>query len=186
MGKIKKEKDEEMSDLYEFLAYFRDDVENFMKAPRIAQEIYFMGVDMTDLPAEYSYYNLEPPMLPFDLTPIETILSIAYQVYTLHKTKNTQHLESQYDVYLENEKHYIIDFYDKETNLAIECDGHEFHQKTKEQVAHDNERELDLKMAGYNIIRFSGSQIYNKPFECARDIYEYIQKLKEEKSNELH
>lgn len=60
--------------------------------------------------------------------------------------------------------------------LIIECDGYEFHQKTRQQVQKDNEREYDLKMAGYEILRFSGSQIYNEPLKCAEDTYNYIMK----------
>lgn len=56
----------------------------------------------------------------------------------------------------------------------------EFHQKTKEQVQKDNEREYDLKMAGYEILRFSGTQIFNNPIKCAEDTYNYIiKKIKE-------
>lgn len=40
----------------------------------------------------------------------------------------------------------------------------------------DNEREFDLKMAGYDVLRFSGTQIYNNPFKCAKDTYYYIVK----------
>lgn len=54
-----------------------------------------------------------------------------------------------------------------ETNLIIEIDGHDFHEKTKEQVKRDKERELELKMAGYDILRFSGSQVYQQPCNCA-------------------
>ena len=67
-----------------------------------------------------------------------------------------------------------IDFANNDFKLAIECDGHDFHEKTKEQVARDNEREYFLKMQGFDVLRFSGSQIYTKPFRCARQIYNYI------------
>ena len=83
-----------------------------------------------------------------------------------------------------NGKKYIVDFYFEEDEyvnkfntdkkIIIECDGYEFHQKTKEQVQKDNEREYNLKMAGYEILRFSGTQIYNNPFKCAEDTYNYI------------
>lgn len=58
--------------------------------------------------------------------------------------------------------------------LVIECDGHEFHEKTKEQVRRGNERDYNLKVAGYDILHFSGSQIHNEPIECAKKVYEYI------------
>jgi len=60
--------------------------------------------------------------------------------------------------------------------VVIECDGHDFHEKTKEQVKRDNERQLALQMAGYDVIRFSGSQIYNEPFQCVKAVYDFIEK----------
>jgi len=65
--------------------------------------------------------------------------------------------------------------------VVVECDGHEFHQKTKQQVKKDNERQLALQMAGYEVIRFSGSQIYNEPFECIKSAYDFIEKKLGEK-----
>ena len=62
----------------------------------------------------------------------------------------------------------------KNIKVIIECDGYEFHHKNKVQVTHDNEREYNLKIAGYDVIRFSGSQIHNNPLECAEKAYEYI------------
>jgi hypothetical protein len=41
-----------------------------------------------------------------------------------------------------------------------------------------------LKVAGYNILRFSGSQIYNHPFECAEETFKYIDVLKKGNENE--
>ncbi len=55
-------------------------------------------------------------------------------------------------------------------NFVIECDGHNFHEKTKEQVVYDNLRQRDLQRAGYTVIRFSGSEIYTSPQGCVRDI----------------
>lgn len=43
----------------------------------------------------------------------------------------------------------------------IECDGHEFHEKTKEQAKHDKQRDRFLVSKGYKVLRFSGSEIYN-------------------------
>ena len=58
--------------------------------------------------------------------------------------------------------------------LDIECDGHEFHHKTKEQVDYDNERTRAIQSAGYDVLHFSGSEIYRKPFGCGQEIKKYI------------
>jgi hypothetical protein len=50
--------------------------------------------------------------------------------------------------------------------VAIELDGHEFHEKTKEQVAYRNQRDRHLISAGWEVIRFSGSELHRRPIEC--------------------
>lgn len=45
--------------------------------------------------------------------------------------------------------------------VVIECDGHDFHEKTKEQAKHDKERDRWLTSQGYKILRYTGSEIYN-------------------------
>lgn len=129
-------------------------------------------------------------------SPIEQIFITAFEIYCKYNNKENIYLFPQKEVIC-NKKRYYIDFEfeaddylshlilgEKIKNpnfkLAIECDGYEFHQKTKEQVQRDNEREYDLKMAGYEVLRFSGTQIYNKPLKCAEDTYNYIMRKIEE------
>lgn len=59
----------------------------------------------------------------------------------------------------------IFNFYDANPpapiiKLCVEFDGHEFHEKTKEQARHDKQRDRDIKSAGYEIIHFTGSEVY--------------------------
>ena len=51
--------------------------------------------------------------------------------------------------------------------LAVECDGHDFHERTKEQAARDRSRDRELQDAGVTIYRFTGSEIHNDPIGCA-------------------
>jgi Protein of unknown function (DUF559) len=43
--------------------------------------------------------------------------------------------------------------------LVIECDGHEWHEKTKEQASSDKKRDRYFVMKGICVLRFSGSEI---------------------------
>jgi very-short-patch-repair endonuclease len=61
--------------------------------------------------------------------------------------------------------------------FAIECDGHDFHEKTKEQARNDRKRERDLMVEGIHVIRFTGSEIYEDPLRCANDVRKIIHKL---------
>ncbi|MGQ4661316.1 hypothetical protein [Lysobacter sp. F6437] len=50
--------------------------------------------------------------------------------------------------------------------FAIECDGHDWHEKTKEQVARDKLRDRRLLLDGITPVRFSGSEIHRDAAGC--------------------
>lgn len=58
--------------------------------------------------------------------------------------------------------------------LAVECDGHEFHEKTKRQARRDKRRDRDLAAMGVQTIRFAGSEIWADATSCANTIYDII------------
>lgn len=58
--------------------------------------------------------------------------------------------------------------------LAIECDGHDFHDRTKQQAAYDRARDRELLLRGITTIRFTGSEIHHSAERCAAaviDVY---------------
>jgi very-short-patch-repair endonuclease len=59
--------------------------------------------------------------------------------------------------------------------VIVECDGHDFHEKTKEQAKHDKERDRNIQMEGYKTMHFTGSEIYNDPRKCAEDVFQMIE-----------
>lgn len=58
--------------------------------------------------------------------------------------------------------------------VAVECDGHEFHEKTKEQASRDKARDRDLLRHGTPVLRFTGSEIHRHPWKCAREVFDYL------------
>jgi very-short-patch-repair endonuclease len=54
-------------------------------------------------------------------------------------------------------------------NIAIELDGHEFHERTKEQAAKDRARERALTVANFTVVRFTGSEIIKNPRRCVEE-----------------
>lgn len=61
--------------------------------------------------------------------------------------------------------------------LVIECDGHEFHERTKEQAARDRSRDRMLLAHGCPVVRFTGSEIYRDVQGC---VYEVVELLEDE------
>lgn len=168
-------------DIYKLYGESEIYLQEFLKAPQKAQQI--MLIPLVNL----KHY---PTIICEEIkSPIEQIFITAFDLYQQSK-KEKFFLFSQAPIKIKKKK-YFADFlfepdeyvnrYNTNAKVVIECDGYEFHQKTKEQVQHDNEREYDLKMANYEVIRFSGTQIFNSPIKCAEDAYNYIfKRIKED------
>lgn len=54
--------------------------------------------------------------------------------------------------------------------LIVECDGHDFHERTKEQASRDRSRDRSVSALGYEIFRFTGSEIWRDPWGCADQV----------------
>lgn len=81
---------------------------------------------------------------------------------------------------------YRVDFVVKGKKIIIELDGHEFH-KTKEQREYDCKRERFLQKEGWQIIRYTGTEIYKNSKKCVDDVFQMLPNLpKSELKNETH
>lgn len=58
--------------------------------------------------------------------------------------------------------------------IVVECDGHDFHERTKEQAKRDKQRDRFFQSEGYKVLRFTGSEIWADPEECASEITEQL------------
>lgn len=97
---------------------------------------------------------------PFIFTPI---------IYTQYKINNyivdfCIHIRKDNEQY----KEIVISKY------VIECDGHDFHEKTKEQAKKDKKRDRDLISLGYKVLRFTGSEIYTNYEDLIGEINKII------------
>lgn len=54
--------------------------------------------------------------------------------------------------------------------IAVEMDGHEFHERTKEQAKRDKSRDRKLVAAGWSVLRFTGSEIWANARKCATEV----------------
>lgn len=65
---------------------------------------------------------------------------------------------------------------DREARLIVECDGHDFHEKTKEQAGRDKARDRELQSLGVPIFHFTGSEIWRDPIGCAKASLKHLAK----------
>jgi very-short-patch-repair endonuclease len=54
--------------------------------------------------------------------------------------------------------------------IAVECDRHAFHEKTKEQAQRDKARDRYFLNEGFPVVRFTGSEIYRDPIKCVDEV----------------
>lgn len=65
---------------------------------------------------------------------------------------------------------FMLEDLEYDVKVAIECDGHDFHERTKEQAARDRARDRELQSRGYLVLRFTGSELYRDPWKCADEV----------------
>lgn len=70
--------------------------------------------------------------------------------------------------------------------VVVECDGYEFHEKTKEQASHDKRRDREMQRRGYVVFRFSGSDIFNGSDSCATEVLEMCTSIREPSDKDLY
>jgi very-short-patch-repair endonuclease len=55
--------------------------------------------------------------------------------------------------------------------IAIELDGHEFHERTRDQVTSRNVRDRALDAAGWKVWHVSGSEFHRDPQRVVRELF---------------
>jgi very-short-patch-repair endonuclease len=68
--------------------------------------------------------------------------------------------------------------------VAIECDGHDFHEKTKVQAQHDKVRDRDLQSSGWHVARFTGAEIFASPREAGAKAIQFLHDVLEQREKE--
>lgn len=63
------------------------------------------------------------------------------------------------------------DWVDDRVVLVVELDGHDFHERTKEQSTRDKARDRDITRKGWRAARFTGSEVWRNP----RCVAEYVE-----------
>ncbi len=61
--------------------------------------------------------------------------------------------------------------------IAVELDGHDFHERTKEQASRDKMRDRILMANGWMVLRFTGSDVYRDPAAVMAEVRGVASKL---------
>lgn len=65
---------------------------------------------------------------------------------------------------------------DEKRNLIVELDGHEFHDKNKNQRAYEKSRDRYLVRQGYKIFHYTGSELVADPKKVASEVMREVTK----------
>ena len=63
---------------------------------------------------------------------------------------------------------------DSDTRIALEADGHKFHDGSPERAERDRMRDRVLLAMGWQTVRFTGRELVRDPIGCARQTHELI------------
>lgn len=61
--------------------------------------------------------------------------------------------------------------------ICIEVDGHDFHERTKQQAQRDKSRDRLLTAKGYRVLRFTGSEIWKEPAKIVTEVEDVIRAI---------
>jgi hypothetical protein len=56
--------------------------------------------------------------------------------------------------------------------VGVELDGHDYHERTRDQVISRNRRDRDLAAAGWRVLHFSGSELERNPMLAVAEVLE--------------
>lgn len=59
---------------------------------------------------------------------------------------------------------------ERQISIIVECDGHDFHERTKAQASRDKRRDRAMQRLGYEVYRFTGADVHLDCYGCARDV----------------
>jgi very-short-patch-repair endonuclease len=69
--------------------------------------------------------------------------------------------------------------------VVVECDGHDFHERTSGQASEDRRRDRVLQWLGFSLLRFTGTDIVRNKTEVVREIAEFVERKLIEKHERL-
>ena len=126
----------------------------------------WLSVKSKNLFDELKRIELEHPF--FKLKLCESPIELKFFVYSLKEIPN---LKPQVVV-----GPYRIDLAIPEKKVALELDGHDFH-KTPQQRTRDAKRDRYFQMNGWQVIRFTGTEIHRDVLGCIEEAKTIIEKI---------
>lgn len=136
------------------------------------------------------------PSLAFD-SPLEVVFYLWWSAFDLLQIAQAQAIacRPQQEVQL-GDKRYRVDFLIQPNDnaiaghpswqpIAVEVDGHAFHEKTREQVSYRNQRDRALQQGNWKVFHFSYAEFVDHPVNCVWEVMAFAGKQHKRVSLEI-
>lgn len=117
---------------------------------------------------QHQHYSV--PRSESEDAPIEGILGSEMKSSQIQFTR-------QAEIYVDQKLFTVPDFYIEKEKILVYCDGSEFHSSTQ-RIMNDKTQDRELKIKGYLVLRFTGSEIFGDVKKCVKQILEAIEARK--------
>ena len=64
--------------------------------------------------------------------------------------------------------------------VIVEVDGHEYHERTKEQAEYDKSRDRFMTSTEAKVFRFTGREVHRDAKGCAYEVLEYVMRIQQQ------
>lgn len=62
-----------------------------------------------------------------------------------------------------------------ERHVIVECDGHDYHERSKEQAERDKRRDRSITSHGLPVFRFTGRELHRDAAACVAEVVDFTQ-----------
>lgn len=147
------------------------------------RDVYTIATEAEHFWAYYWVVQGVRPLLALCQSPVEEMLAIALWSKAPRRGPDaTNGVRAQVEVgpyRADFVIHYTSHTAGTKADLVVEVDGHDFHEKTKEQASRDKARDRFFLGEGFQVARFTGSDVYRDPFGCAEEAWNLVVRLAE-------
>lgn len=60
-------------------------------------------------------------------------------------------------------------------DVIVECDGHDYHERTREQAERDKRRDRAITASGIPVLRFTGRELHRDARACVEEVLDFTQ-----------
>lgn len=110
-------------------------------------------------------------------SPIEQMLECAFARVLDDRELCDMHYNLTPDVMVGGYRFDFVMRYFGNDVFGVECDGHEWHERTRQQASYDRARDRALLKLGLPTVRFTGSDIHRDAEQCALELIEIADAL---------